>query len=294
MSETPTLHVDKDAARFAYAPAPASRGRLALAALVALLIEASVVGLIAWERVVTPAPEVVEIPVELIPEPPPEPPTPQSPTPPPSPEPSAPPQEIEKPATDAPREGKSDHDDEHVAEKETPTAAPPPPPAPTPSPEPSPPAQAAAPDLPEMPEPDAPEPVKTVTPTEAAPTKPSVLAVLPKTFENVPDVDFGGAAIRSPVTGGNAKSTYLSQLYGLIVPRLHVPALAKAYGRTLVGAIAFEVDRHGRLVQRFVALPSGSTELDEAAMQAVAAAAKSFPPPPKGSPIGMKFTYSVK
>ena len=46
-------------------------------------------------------------------------------------------------------------------------------------------------------------------------------------------------------------------------------------------------------MQRFVAEPSGSMELDEAAMQAVAAAAKSFPAPPKNAPIGMKFTYSV-
>ena len=127
------------------------------------------------------------------------------------------PQEVEKPATDAPREGKSDRDDEHVAEKEKPAAAPPPPPAPTPSTEPSPPAEAAAPELPKAPEPDAPEPVKTETPKPAAPPKPSVMAALPKTFEDVPDVEFGGAAIRSPVTGGNAKSTYLSQLYGMIV-----------------------------------------------------------------------------
>ena len=288
MSEIPTLHVDKDAQRFVLPPLVASRGRLALGVLAAVIIEASVIGVIAWERVVTPLPEVVEIPVEMIPEPPPEPP-------PPPPQEQPPPQvqEIEKPATDAPREGKSDHDDEHVAEKEKPAAAPPPPPAPTPSTEPSPPAEAAAPDLPKLAEPDAPEPVKTETPKEAAPPKPSVMAALPKTFEDVPDVDFGGAAIRSPVTGGAAKSTYLTQLYGLIVPRLHVPPVAKAYGRTLVGAIAFEVDGHGRLLQRFVVEPSGSMELDEAAMQAVAAASKAFPPPPKNAPIGMKFTYSV-
>jgi protein TonB len=287
MSEIPTLRADKDAQRFVSPPAVASRGRLALGVLAAVLIEAAAVGLIAWERVVTPLPEVVEIPVEMIPEPPPEPP------PPPQPQPSPQVQEMEKPATDAPREGKSDHDDAHVAEKEKPAAAPPPPPAPTASPEPSPPAQAAAPDLPRMAEPDAPEPVKTETPKEAAPPKPSVLAALPKTFEDVPQVDFGGAAIRSPVTGGAAKSTYLSQLYGLIVPRLHVPALARAYGRPLVGAIAFSVDGRGRLAMRFVAEPSGSMEFDEAAMQAVAAASKSFPPPPKNEPIGMKFTYSV-
>jgi protein TonB len=289
MSEIPTLHVDPEARRFVAPPAAAARGRLALAALAAVLIEACIVGLIAWERVATPAPtpEAVEIPVEMIPEPAPQPP------PPPPPEPSPQAQELEKPATDAPREGKSDHDDEHVAEKEKPAAAPPPPPAPTPSTEPSPPAEASAPDLPKAADPDAPEPVKTETPKPAAPPKPSVMAALPKTFEDVPEVDFGGAAIHSPVTGGNAKSTYLSQLYGMIVPRLRVPAVAHAYGRQLVGAIGFEVDGHGRLMQRYVAQPSGSMELDEAAMEAVEAAAKSFPAPPKNAPIGMRFTYSV-
>ncbi len=287
MSEIPTLPVVDDAERYVAPRASGARGRLALAALAAVLIETAVVGLIAWERPAPPAPEAVEIPIEIIPEPPPEPPPPppQAQTEPP------PSQEVEKPATDAPREGKSDHDDAVAAEKEKPAAAPPP--APTPSTEPSPPAEAAALELPKAPEPDAPEPVKTETPKAAAPPKPAVTAALPKTFEDVPNVDFGGAAIRSPVTGGAAKSNYLSQLYGLIVPRLHVPAVAHAYGRALQGAVAFEVDGRGRLLQRYVAEPSGSTELDQAAMEAVANASKSFPAPPKNAPIGMKFTYSV-
>jgi protein TonB len=290
MSEIPTLPVVDDAERFLAQRAKPARGRLALAALAAVLIEAGVVGLVAWEHDPAPTPQAVEIPIEIIPEPPPEPP-------PPPPEPQAqadtpPPQELEKPATDAPREGKSDHDDSETAEKEKPAAAPPPP-APTPSSEPSPPAEAAAPELPKAQEPDAPAPVKTETPKAAAPPKPAVTAALPKTFEDVPNVDFGGAAIRSPVTGGAAKSNYLSQLYGLIVPRLHVPAVAHAYGRALQGAVAFQVDGRGRLLQRYVVQPSGSTELDQAAMEAVATASKSFPAPPRNAPIGMKFTYSV-
>ena len=96
----------------------------------------------------------------------------------------------------------------------------------------------------------------------------------------MPDVDFGGVAITSPVTGGDAKSTYLSTLYGLIVPRLRVPAVAHAYGRRLTGAIGLSVDGRGRLISRFIVEGSGSLELDEAAMQAVAAASRLFPPPP--------------
>ena len=98
----------------------------------------------------------------------------------------------------------------------------------------------------------------------------------------------------SPVTGGNAKSTYLTTIYGLIVPRLHVPAVAHAYGRKLSGAVSFSVDGRGRLRQRFVSAGSGSVELDEAAMQAVAEASHSFPPPPHGAPVGMTFTYTVQ
>ncbi|MDE3177537.1 MAG: energy transducer TonB, partial [Pseudomonadota bacterium] len=120
-----------------------------------------------------------------------------------------------------------------------------------------------------------------------------VLAALPKSYEDVPDVDFGGEAMKSPVTGGAAKATYFSMLYGLVVPRMHVPAIAHAYGRRLKGVVAFVVDGRGRLTQRFVVESSGSLELDEAAMRAVAEASHSFPPPPHKAPIGMRFTYTV-
>ena len=287
MSPTPTAFVADVAQRLEAPRARRARVRLGVAMLVALAIEAAAFSLIWLERANTPPPETQEIPVEIVVEPPP------TPTPSPTPSPSelsspAP----EKPATDAPREGKSDHDDEHVAEKEKPAAAPPPSPVPTPSPEESKPAEAPAPELPKTAEAEAPAPKPDPKETPAK-AKPSVLAALPKTFDTVPDVEFGGAAIKSPVTGGNAKSTYLSVLYGLIVPRLHVPAVAHAYGRRLTGVIGMAVDGRGRLTQRFVAEGSGSMELDEAAMQAVAAASRLFPPPPHGAPIGMKFTYSV-
>jgi TonB family protein len=276
--------------------------RLAAAILVALAIELVVFAVIWLERGYQPAPEVKEIPVEIIVEKPTPTPTPAQP------KPEAQPQEYLKPATDAPREGKSDHDDEHVADKEKPAKAPPPP-VPTPSPEASQPAAAPpspAPELPQAAEAEAPPPQKAEsvptpppTPDQAqpvekpAPPKPAVVAALPKVFDSVPDVDFGGAAIRSPVTGGAAKSNYLSQLYGLVVPRLQVPAIAHAFGRRLTGAIGIEVDGRGRLLQRFVVEPSGSMELDEAAMRAVAAASRLFPAPPHGRPVSMKFTYSV-
>lgn len=260
--------------------------RKAVAALIAVALEGAVLALVWIERAQTP-PQEQEIPIEVVIEPPPPPPPPPQPNPQPS------QQEYEKPATDAPREGKSDHDDEHVAEKPKPAKAEPPPPAPSPSPEASKPAQTAAPELPKTAEAEAPTAAPSPDPIPAPPPRVSPLASLPKVFEGVPDVDFGGEAIKSPVTGGDAKSTYLSTLYGLIVPRLHVPAVAHAYGRRLTGAIGLQVDGKGRLLARFVVEGSGSLELDEAAMRAVAEASHQFPPPPKHAPMGMKFTYSV-
>jgi TonB family protein len=61
-----------------------------------------------------------------------------------------------------------------------------------------------------------------------------------------------------------------------------------------MGKIGFTVDGRGRLMQRFVEERSGSMELDEAAMQAVAAASRAFPPPPHKQPLGITFTYSVQ
>jgi protein TonB len=255
-----------------------------LAISVALGLELGGFTLIWVERGYAPAPPPEEIPVEIVVEPPPPPPPPEAKA-----EPQ--PQEYEKPATDAPREGKSDHDDENVAEKEKPAAAPPPPVA-TPSPEASKPAEAPAPDLPKEAEAEAPPPVK-AEPQSAPPPKPSAVAALMKNFQDVPDVDFGGVAVQSPVTGGAAKASYLTMLYGLVIPRMRVPALAHAYGRRLSGVVAFAVDGRGRLMQRYVVESSGSMELDEAAMQAVSDASRAFPPPPHKAPIGMRFTYSV-
>ncbi len=319
MSQGPSA-LYADAAWRLEAPPPRRwRARKIIAILVALAIELGVFGLVWSGRGLQPAPQAEEIPVEIVVEKPPPPPPPPA-----EEQQQQQQQELEKPATDAPREGKSDHDDDNVAEKETPAKAPPPPAPPTPSPEasqaPPPPAPpipspeasqappAPAPELPQTAEAEAPppkeaEPIETpapppppqkAEPTQTpAPSKPSIADVLPKTYNSVPDIDFGGAAIRSPVTGGNAKSSYLTQLYGLIVPRLRVPAVAHTYGRRLTGAIGFSVDGRGRLTQRFVVIQSGSMELDEAAMRAVAAASHSFPAPPHGAPVGMKFTYSV-
>ena len=290
MSSPPDIFVADAALRLDAPEArPRRRGRLALAVLAALVVEAAVFGMVWQERDIRPPAESAEIPVEIVVEPPPPPPPPPPPQETPAPEMKPQPKEI---ATDAPREGKSDHDDEHVAENEKPAGAPPPPPEPTPSPEATKPAaEAPAPELPKAAEADAPTPAKTETPEPPAKPKPSVADVLAKAFDNVPNVEFGGAAIKSDVTGGNAKATYFSRLFGLIVPHMHVPPIARAYGRVLHGVAVFGIDGRGRLLNRFLAEGSGSMELDEAAMEAIGAASKSFPPPPERGTVYVEYHY---
>ena len=243
---------------------------------------------------VTVAPEEQEIPVEIVTEPPPPEPTPiPTPTPTPTQQAAPPPMaqpDDEKPAYDAPRKGNNDkRDDEISADPNKPSAAPPPPAEPVPTPEPAKPIEADTPPLPQAPDGEVPTMAK-VEPQPPEKPAPAPTKTAPM-FASVPDVDFGGAAKMAAVSGGMAKSTYLSILYGMIMPHMHVPAKAHTYTGKIQGVISFTVDNKGRLMERFVAQASGSSELDAAAMQAVAEASP-FPPPPRGGPIGISFQYS--
>jgi len=108
-------------------------------------------------------------------------------------------------------------------------------------------------------------------------------------FDSVPDVDFDAAARQTPVTGGKAKATYLSILYGMIMNHLRAPSGPRT---RLEGAIVFSVDGRGNLGQRRISQSSGSRELDRAAYEAIGQASP-FPPPPQGAPIGLRFTYGA-
>jgi protein TonB len=112
------------------------------------------------------------------------------------------------------------------------------------------------------------------------------------TFDPVPDVQFGAAAA-SPVGGGQAPTTYLTIVYGLVMQHLRLTDAIKAESQRLEGAINFSVDGHGDVIQRSVAQPSGSNALDAAALAAVTESAP-YPPPPMGLPIALKFTYGGK
>jgi TonB family protein len=110
--------------------------------------------------------------------------------------------------------------------------------------------------------------------------------------EPTPEFDFGSLFRQSPVGGGAADTTYLSILYGTIVPHMHAPVSAHGNWPRLEGMLVFSVDRKGNLVQRRIARRSGSPDLDAAALQALVEASP-FPPPPKGAPLRFTFTYAA-
>lgn len=255
------------------------------------------------------APEA--IPIEIVVEPPPQK-KPDSPAANPEPQPQAPPI-LEEPATDAPRAANNEK-----LETEAPDAAPKPapaPPPPTPEPEKAAeptrqgelqpkdnsaepvldkPADEARPAPTPAPDPAKPDQQQARAETEAKTEKPKTSAdfQLP-TFESVPDVDFGAAAKQTPVAGGNAKATYLSILYGMIIPHMRSPTGARPKSGKLEGTIVFGVDGRGNLTERRIVHQSGSRDLDAAALEAIAQAAP-FPAPPKGIPLGLRFTYGAE
>ncbi len=202
----------------------------------------------------------------------------------------------EKPATDAPRAGSSDKD---TGDEDKPDKAPPPP-APAPSPEAAKPtaAEAQAPATP----PNPPTPIENAEETAPPPTpapqtvakaEPEAPAKPAPMFASLPDIDFGGAAMRSPVSGGHAKATYLSMVYGRVMAHFRRPPdAAAAVGRGR-GAVVFSVDARGDLVNRWVDDPSGSPDLDRAAFNAVGAGSP-FPPPPTGGMVQLRFVYSAQ
>ncbi len=109
----------------------------------------------------------------------------------------------------------------------------------------------------------------------------------------IPDFKLRAPPKKSPVGGGQAKTTYLTILYGLIMPHMRIPPSARSAGGTEKGVIAFYIDETGNLTHQAVYRSSGLPELDSAALAAVRKAAP-FPPPPAGLPHSMLFSYATK
>lgn len=109
----------------------------------------------------------------------------------------------------------------------------------------------------------------------------------------IPDYTLAAPPKPSPVGGGHAKTTYLTILYGLIMPHMHIPPRVRGNGAIGRGAVVFYIDEMGNLTHQAVQQPSGAPDLDAAALAAVRRAAP-FPAPPRGLPHSMIFSYATK
>ena len=234
----------------------------------------------------------------------------------PVPQPPSPKQEIEKPASSAPRAVNETKDDTEHADKDTHAPK-----------KDAPPAQAEPKPTPDEPKEEAEEPAKEAPEkSEAAeaqkppdvldkdaealdklppepPKKPEKLAqakprpVPPKPphrpksvaqqlagASELPDYTFAKPMRKhAKVSGGTEDDRYLAVVYGLITQNRH--AISVPYGDWSV-SVSFVVDGGGNLVGVQVSKPSGYTEVDTQAVEAVEAAAP-FPPPPSGGATSM-------
>jgi TonB family protein len=143
----------------------------------------------------------------------------------------------------------------------------------------APPAQAKA-------EPEAQAP-KQAPPKKGAMTNDELAAA----FAPVPDYEFDQGPRKSPVGGGRSKTTYLTIVYGMIMPHMRTPASQPS--QALEGMVSFIIDEWGHVARIGVSKPSGSPQLDMAAMAAIKSASP-YPSPPNHMPIGLNFSYGSK
>ena len=102
--------------------------------------------------------------------------------------------------------------------------------------------------------------------------------------------DVLAAALKyAPVGGGNAEATYLSTVYGLVVPHMNLQKVAAGRPHHQ-GEVIFAIDFGGALVGAKITKSSGLADLDAAALAGVRAAAP-FPLPPTGSGLNLVFRF---
>lgn len=306
------------------APTPARRS-LVPAAL-SVLFHVSVVAILLYEQslMTSEPPRDEEIPVEVIVEPPPPPPQEPPPEPePPQPQPKEkPPQQKivddEKPAFDAPRAANRETVERESPDQETKSERAAPPNdqlASKPSPEknPDPEQQAATSSEPraallrsEDDKPDA-EIVDKAEPKQeekqeekqgqvevkASPEPKALKSIADQiaSLEALPDYKLAGASKPAPVSGGTARTSYLSILFGMIVPHFHVPPNRRGKTAPNLGLVAFYIDEMGHLTHQVVYRSSGFSDLDAAALAAVRRAAP-FPAPPRGHARTIVFQFT--
>ncbi|WP_159729130.1 TonB family protein [Methylosinus sp. Ce-a6] len=123
--------------------------------------------------------------------------------------------------------------------------------------------------------------------------KPKSVADQLASLAPLPDFKLGGSSKPAPVSGGTAKTTYLSILFGLIMRHMHVPPSLRNKTTPNHGVVVFYIDESGHLTHQAVYRSSGFPELDSAALAAVRHAAP-FPAPPYGHPRGVQFHFDPK
>ncbi|MBG0809055.1 TonB family protein [Methylosinus sp. H3A] len=123
--------------------------------------------------------------------------------------------------------------------------------------------------------------------------KPKSIADQLASLEPLPDFKLSGSSKTAPVSGGTAKTTYLSVLFGLIMPHMNVPPPLRNKTTPNHGVVVFFIDEGGHLTHQAVYRSSGYPELDNAALAAVRRAAP-FPAPPYGHPRGIQFHFDPK
>jgi protein TonB len=296
----------------------AARRRFIAALVFCLFLHAGALFLLLHRFSFAPTPAEQEIPVEVVIVPPP----PKQPDPP---TPKEKPPEIqntlnEKPAMDAPRKPTEEKIDREAKEDvshapkaepnsgQTSAASPtdnPPNTASAPQPTPETTAKSSV-KPPVNNNPDA-EPIESAEskPAPAAENKPPTeakkqagneaksMAQLFANFPALPDYKIGSAARPSPVSGGNAENTYLSVLWGMIMPHMVVPPRLRSSNVRAEGRIDFHLDGGGNLTYQAIAHSSGFDDLDAAALAAIRQAAP-FPMTPNGLPVALTFSYTSK
>lgn len=276
---------------------------ITVASIVALY--AGLLGWMLWRDAADPprGAQMQETPIEVVAE------MPKPPTLP-VPQPPTPKQEIEKPATSAPRAVNDVKEDSERADKDphAPKSAAAPAEA-EPKPTPDEPKEAAEPPAKDSPEKteaaETPKPDKEAEALDKAPPeppkKPAKLAQAkpappkpphrPKSVaqqlagnSELPDYTFAKPMRkRAKVSGGSEDDRYLAVVYGLITQNRH--AISVPYGNWSV-SVSFVVDGGGNLVGVQISKPSGYAEVDNQAVEAVEAAAP-YPPPPSGGNTSM-------
>jgi TonB family protein len=299
------------AERLLQPPGDASRPNRYLAPFGACLIYAVLLGPVLLDDILWShaAPPLLEIPVEIVVEPPPKEKSPEPPQTQPDPPPEQKPGDL-SPAYDAPRAANNEKiniEDPKTEAKAPPTTQP------NDSPSPNPNTETAKPAISErdpQPQPNAPEPslgkaAETAPQGEMsagksdederpaadaqpeAPIKPGSNRL--PFFASAEGLDFGAMTTAGPIAEGKAETTYTSVSVGMILARLHPKVDGKDAPRTSV-KVSFSLDSMGNVIKRAIVQSSGSRALDRAALEAVGQASP-FPRPPNGAPADLTFTY---